>query len=76
MQEPGLREQIVKILWQKQFEGTPWHDKFHLIRPDSLGDYGALADKIISAVRADIEECFTLTDRRAPAGGQQGGKSR
>lgn len=65
MQEPGIREQVIKILWQKQFEGTPWHDKFDLIRPNSLGDYGALADQIIAAVRSDIEQCFTLIDRRS-----------
>lgn len=64
--EPGIREQVIKVLWQKQFEGSPWHDKFHLIRLDSLtADYGPLADKIIAAVRADIEQCFTLTDRRS-----------
>ena len=49
------RERVIKILWEKQFEGSPWHDKFHLIRLDSLeADYGALADKIIKAV-VDVE---------------------
>lgn len=68
MKEPVMRERVIKILWEKQFEGSPWHDKFHLIRPDSLeGDYGALADKIIAVVRKDIEDCFILTDRRQPA---------
>ena len=67
--ELGMRENIIKLLWEKQFEGSPWQHKFHLIRPDSLeADYGTLADKIIETVRADIESCFTLTDRRAPGG--------
>lgn len=67
MKEPGTRERVIKMLWQKQFENTAWRDKFHLIRPLSLeDDYGALADKIIGVVRADIEDCFTLTDKRQP----------
>lgn len=68
MQEPGTREKVIRALWEKQFEGSPWQSKFHLIRPDSLeADYGTLADKIIKTVRDDIEECFILTDRRQPA---------
>lgn len=44
------RPAIIRLLWEKQFEGSPWGSKFHLIRPDSLeADYGALADKIIAA---------------------------
>src|ERR1700721_3620097 len=67
--ESGIREKAIQLLWEKQFEGSPWQGKFHLIRPDSLeADYGALADKMIATVRADIESCFTLTDRRAPGG--------
>lgn len=67
MQEPGIREAVIRMLWEKQFEGSPWQSKFHLIRPDSLNaDYGALADKIIKTIRADIEECFELKDRRSP----------
>jgi hypothetical protein len=63
--EPGVREKVIQLLWEKQFEGSPWQRKFHLIRPDSLeADYGTFADKIIATVRADIENCFTLTDRR------------
>lgn len=42
------RQAVIRLLWEKQFEKSPWHDKFHLIRPESLeADYGALADKII-----------------------------
>lgn len=67
MPEPSTRDRVIKLLWQKQFEGSPWHDKFHLMRPDSLeADYGTLADKIIAVVRGDIEECFELKDRRQP----------
>jgi hypothetical protein len=67
--EPGVREKVIRALWEKQFEGSPWQSKFHLILPDSLeADYGTLADKIIATVRADIESCFTLTDRRQDGG--------
>ena len=57
---PDRRAKVIQLLWEKQFEGSPWHSKFHLIRPDSLEkDYGALADTIITAVtsteRAPIE---------------------
>lgn len=45
------KEAIIKLLWEKQFEGSPWATKFHLIRRDSLeADYGSLADKILAAV--------------------------
>jgi len=44
------RSTIIRLLWEKQFEGSPWESKFHLIRPESLeADYGTLADKIIAA---------------------------
>jgi len=47
-----VRREVIQLLWEKQFEGSPWQSKFHLIRPDSLdADYGALADKIIATVR-------------------------
>lgn len=53
MQDKDTRETVIRLLWEKQFEGSPWSDKFHLIRPDSLeADYGTLADKIIEAVRS------------------------
>jgi len=66
-QEPGTREKVIRLLWEKQFEGSPWQSKFHLIRPSSLeADYGTLADKVIATVRGDIEECFELKDRRQP----------
>ena len=67
--EPGMREKVIQLLWEKQFEGSPWQRKFHLIRPHSLeADYGTLADQIIATVRAEIESCFTLTDRRQAGG--------
>lgn len=48
---PDGRAKVIQLLWEKQFEGSPWHSKFHLIRPDSLEkDYGALADTIIAAL--------------------------
>lgn len=48
----STRMAVIRLLWEKQFEGSPWADKFHLIRPDSLiRDYGDLADKIIMTVR-------------------------
>lgn len=51
--ETNPRAAIIKMLWEKQFEGSPWHDKFHLIRPDSLeADYGTFADKLIGAVNS------------------------
>lgn len=66
--EPGTRERVIRMLWEKQFEGSPWATQFHLIRPESLdADYGVLADRIIAAVEGDIRECFTLIDRRQPA---------
>jgi hypothetical protein len=66
--EPGIRETVIRILWEKQFEGSPWATKFHLIRPDSLdADYGTFADKLISTIRKNIGECFELVDRRQPA---------
>lgn len=45
------RAKIIRLLWEKQFEGTAWEGKFHMIRPDSLEpDYGELADKIIAVI--------------------------
>lgn len=65
--EPGVREKVIRLLWEKQFEGSAWETKFHLIRPVSLEpDYGVLADKIIGAVMAHINDCYVLTDRRQP----------
>lgn len=49
-EDAQVREAVVKLLWEKQFENSPWADKFHLIRRDSLGEYGEIADKIIAAV--------------------------
>jgi hypothetical protein len=43
---------VARMLWEKQFEGTPWAGKRHLIRPDSLGDYRSLAEKIMRALTA------------------------
>lgn len=65
--EAGMREKVIRLLWEKQFEGSPWAGKFHLIRPESLeADYGPLADKIIETVTAELKECYQFVDRRQP----------
>lgn len=57
-QEPGLRESVIELLWNKQFEGTPWSGKTHLIRPESLAkEYGPFADAIIAAVAQALKRC-------------------
>ncbi|MCA6114292.1 hypothetical protein J6524_05025 [Bradyrhizobium sp. WSM 1738] len=66
------RQAVIRLLWEKQFEGSPWASKFHLIRPDSLeADYGTLADKIIAAIQPaglaqsqDASEPVELIDKR------------
>lgn len=67
------RQTVIQLLWEKQFENSPWGTKFHLIRPDSLeADYGALADKIITALCADNTKASPppLTAPNPPAGGE------
>lgn len=65
MQEPEMRERVIKILWEKQFEGSPWHDKFHLIRPDSLeGDMASCTGMIIECVN----ELIAQRDNRRQTG--------
>jgi hypothetical protein len=39
------------MLWEKQFEGTPWATKIHLIAPCSLEPYREFADKLIAVAR-------------------------
>lgn len=51
-----LRDKIATLLWEKQFEGTPWQTKIHLIAPRSLEPYREFADKIIDTCRTHIFE--------------------
>jgi hypothetical protein len=63
-----VRGEIIRLLWEKQFEGSPWSGKFHLIRPDSLeADYGTLADKIIAVTqRFENAPVAQTTDHQKP----------
>lgn len=46
-----IRATLIRMLWEKQFAKSPWHDKFHLMNKASLeADYGMFADEILSAV--------------------------
>ena len=45
-----LRNAIATALWEKQFEGTVWATKIHLIQPRSLEPYREFADKLIDIV--------------------------
>lgn len=49
----STRDKIATLLWEKQFEGTVWATKIHLIAPRSLEPYREFADTIIAVVRAD-----------------------
>ncbi|MGH9829086.1 MAG: hypothetical protein ACREDR_38190 [Blastocatellia bacterium] len=44
-QEAGAR-----VLWEKQFEGTPWAGKVKLIDPTSLREYEVLAMAVFNAM--------------------------
>jgi hypothetical protein len=59
------RHEIIRLLWEKQFEGSPWAGKFHLIRPDSLeADYGVLADRIIAVTQQYENAPIAQTQKR------------
>lgn len=45
-----LRNAIATALWEKQFEGTVWENKIHLIAPRSLEPYREFADRLINIV--------------------------
>jgi hypothetical protein len=49
----STRDKIAVLLWEKQFEGTVWATKIHLIAPRSLEPYREFADRIIAVVRED-----------------------
>lgn len=48
-----LRNAVAIALWEKQFEGTVWANKIHLIAPRSLEPYREFADKLINIVLHD-----------------------
>ena len=45
-----IRNAVAIALWEKQFEGTPWANKIHLIAPRSLEPYREFADKLINII--------------------------
>lgn len=45
-----MRNEVATALWEKQFEGTVWANKIHLIAPRSLEPYREFADKLIDIV--------------------------
>lgn len=45
-----LRNAVAIALWEKQFEGTVWANKIHLIAPRSLEPYREFADRLIAIV--------------------------
>lgn len=45
-----IRNAIAIALWEKQFEGSVWQNKIHLIAPRSLEPYREFADKLIDIV--------------------------
>jgi len=40
------------VLWEKQFEGTPWQNKVKLIDPSSMGEYNEVARHVYEAMLA------------------------
>ena len=40
------------VLWEKQFEGTPWKNKVKLIDPASMGEYNEVARHVYEAMLA------------------------
>jgi hypothetical protein len=53
MAEPFTRAQLqagAKVLWEKQFEGTPWAGKVALIDPTSLQEYETVAANVFNAM--------------------------
>lgn len=45
-----LRNAVAIALWEKQFSGTVWENKIHLIAPRSLEPYRKFADRLIDIV--------------------------
>jgi hypothetical protein len=43
------------VLWEKQFEGTPWKNKVKLIDPASMGEYNEVARHVYEAMLAAAE---------------------
>ena len=51
----STRQKVATLLWEKQFEGTAWATKIHLIAPRSLEPYREFADQLIAVVGNDLQ---------------------